>query len=290
MQTDLDVDPEITKSPDRDVRQPRRGPVSRCVSALRRRPEIISIPLFFVVVVLVWQFGANALGIPPYVLPTPSKIISVLFGQFGSATFWVNVRTTATEAFLGYLLGVFMASALGLLISQVRLAEKTFLPYVVGFQSIPIIALAPVFVIWFGFGLTSKIVMSAILAFFPMLINVIEGLRACGPDELSMLRSFGANRMQVFTKVRLPKALPFIFAGLDVGVVFCVLGAVVGEFVGAKVGLGYQLLQFNFNFEIAGVFAMLVSLALMGILAHLVIKLGRRRVVLWERHEQRRKE
>lgn len=252
-------------------------------AGIASRPELITIPLFFVVVVLLWQGIVGVLGVPSYILPSPSMIAGALWGQFSSDIFWNNLRVTATEAFLAYIVSVTVAFGLGLLISQIRIVEKTLLPYLVGFQSIPHIALAPLFVLWFGFGMTSKVVMGAVICFFPMLVNVIAGLRASGSDEIDMLRSFDASRRHIFMKVQMPRALPFIFAGLDVGIVFSVIGAVVGEFVGAKAGLGNQLLHANYNFDTAGLFATLVVLAFIGIAGHLIIVMLRRRFAFWDR-------
>ena len=168
---------------------------------------------------------------------------------------------TTQEALLGFVIGVGAALVLGTFISQIEIVEPRLMPYIVAFQTVPKVALAPLFVVWFGFGLTSKVVMAAVISFFPMLVNVIEGLRAADADKIQMLTVFGASKSQIFRMVRLPSALPFIFAGLDIGIVFAILGAVVGEFIGAKEGLGYLLLQTNYNFDIAGMFAVLVVLS-----------------------------
>jgi len=247
----------------------------------REHPEVLLIPLVFVVVVLLWQFATSWFSIEDYILPKPTAVWDSLVLQLRSDVFWANLRVTGKEALLGYVIGVGAAIVLGTLISQVRLLEKTFFPYVVAFQTIPKVALAPLFVVWFGFGQTSKIVMAAIICFFPVLINTIEGLKSADPDRIQMLTVFGANRSQVFRKVQIPSALPFIFAGLDIGIVFAILGAVVGEFIGAKEGLGYQLLQFNYNFDTAGMFAVLIVLSVMGLVGHLIVKFFQRRFVFW---------
>ena len=201
--------------------------------------------------------------------------------QLESDLFWRHLLVTSQEALLGFAIGVATALILGTAISQVSLVEKTLMPYVVMFQTVPKVALAPLFVVWFGFGLTSKVVMAAVISFFPMLINVIEGLRSAEADRVQMLTVFGASRTQIFRMVRLPSAMPFIFAGLDIGIVFAILGAVVGEFIGAQEGLGYLLLQTNYNFDIAGMFAVLVVLSLMGLIAHTLIRFIQRKVAFW---------
>ncbi|OEU96593.1 ABC transporter permease [Streptomyces oceani] len=240
----------------------------------------------FVVVVVLWEFALRPLGIDEYVLPRPSQIAAALQTQLSDPMFWTHFQVTLQEALVGYVIGVAAALLLGTAISQIRLVERTFMPYIVAFQTVPKVALAPLFVVWFGFGMTSKIVMAAVIAFFPMLVNVVEGLRSADADRIQMLKVFGAGRFQVFRMVRLPSALPFIFAGLDIGIVFAVLGAVVGEFIGAKEGLGYLLLQTNYNFDIAGMFAVLIVLSVVGLLAHMLIRLLQRKIAFWAEENQ----
>jgi NitT/TauT family transport system permease protein len=247
----------------------------------RERPELLLVPAVFVIVMLAWEFAVPALGVDDYLLPRPSQILDALRTQLADPLFWGHLKVTLLESLYGFLLGAAAALVLGAAISQVRLIERTFMPYVVAFQTVPKVALAPLFVVWFGFGMTSKVVMAAVISFFPMLVNVIEGLRSADADRIQMLKVFGAGPFQVFRMVRLPSALPFIFAGLDIGIVFAILGAVVGEFIGAKEGLGYLLLQTNYNFDIAGMFAVLVVLSALGLVAHFVIRFVQRRVTFW---------
>lgn len=248
---------------------------------LRERPELYLVPTVFVVVVLAWEFGVKLFDVDAFVLPPPSEIAESLWNQLSNDLFWGHVWVTTQETLVGFAIGVTVALTLGTMISQVPILEKTLMPYIVAFQTVPKVALAPLFVVWFGFGLTSKIVMAAVISFFPILINVIEGLRSADSDRIQMLTVFGASRSQIFRMVRLPTALPFIFAGLDIGIVFAILGAVVGEFIGAQEGLGYLLLQTNYNFDIAGMFAVLVVLSLMGMFAHLAIRFAQRKVAFW---------
>ncbi|SHK98626.1 NitT/TauT family transport system permease protein [Pseudonocardia thermophila] len=248
---------------------------------LRERPELILVPAVFVVLVAAWEFLIPLLGIGDYVLPRPSRIVEALGQQLGNALFWQHLEVTVRESIIGFLIGVGTALVLGTAISQVSLVEKTLMPYIVAFQTVPKVALAPLFVVWFGFGITSKIVMAAVISFFPMLVNVIEGLRAADADRIQMLTVFGASKLQIFRMVRLPSAMPFIFAGLDIGIVFSILGAVVGEFIGAKEGLGYLLLQTNYNFDIAGMFAVLIVLSVLGLIAHFIIRFAQRKFAFW---------
>ncbi|MGV9641081.1 ABC transporter permease [Streptomyces sp. NPDC003514] len=248
---------------------------------LRDHPEWILVPAVFVTVVLLWEFLVPALGIDEYILPVPSQIVDALGTQLSDSLFWTHMKVTLLESLYGFVLGVGTALLLGTAISQVRLIEKTLMPYIVAFQTVPKVALAPLFVVWFGFGMTSKVVMAAVISFFPMLVNVVEGLRSADNDKVQMMTVFGASKFDIFRRVRLPSALPFIFAGLDIGIVFAILGAVVGEFIGAKEGLGYLLLQTNYNFDIAGMFAVLVVLSVLGLIAHFIIRTAQKRFAFW---------
>lgn len=248
---------------------------------VRERPELLLVPGVFVVLVAAWEYLIPLLGIGDYILPRPSRIVAAMAQQFSNPLFWGHVEVTVRESLLGFLIGVGAAVVLGTAISQVSLVEKTLMPYIVAFQTVPKVALAPLFVVWFGFGITSKIVMAAVISFFPMLVNVIEGLRAADADRIQMLTVFGASKMQIFRMVRLPSAMPFIFAGLDIGIVFAILGAVVGEFIGAKEGLGYLLLQTNYNFDIAGMFSVLIVLSVLGLAAHFIIRFAQRKFAFW---------
>lgn len=274
----MSVAPPVAPATDEDLpaEAPRRGRFD-----LRDRPELVLVPVTFVIIVVVWEVAVNVLDVPDFILPTPSAILASLVLQVQSGRFWNNVWITTQETLGGFALGVLTAAVIGIAVSQVRLVEKTVFPYVVAFQTVPKTALAPLFVIWFGFGMTSKVVTAALVSFFPMLINVIEGLRATDRDQIELMRSIDASRSQIFRLVQLPNALPFIFAGLDIGIVFAIIGAVVGEWVGAQAGLGYQLLQYIYNFDIAGLFGVLVTLSAMGFAAHSVIRLLQRRFAFW---------
>jgi NitT/TauT family transport system permease protein len=143
------------------------------------------------------------------------------------------------------------------------------------------VAIAPLFIIWFGFGMTSKVMMAGIIAFFPILVNVIAGLRSTDAQQMELMRSIRASRWQIFKMVQLPNALPMIFAGLHIAAIFSILGAIVGEFVGSRQGLGNLILQMNINLDTAGVFAALVCLSAMGIAVHVLMHWLQRRILFW---------
>jgi NitT/TauT family transport system permease protein len=252
---------------------------------VRAHPELVTVPLAFVLVIGMWEALIPALGVSKIIMVAPSAIVMALVQLLQTPRFYEHLGVTVWETLAGYAIGVVVALVLGTLISQSRLFEKTLYPYVVAFQAVPKTAIAPLFVIWFGFGLTSKIVIAALVAFFPMLVNVIEGLKSADGDKIDMLRVVGASRWQVFKMVQLPNAMPFVFAGLDVGIVFALLGAIVGEFVGAQRGLGYLILQAQTNLDIATFMAVVVVLAAMGLLAHSAVQAAQHRVAFWARTE-----
>ncbi|MBN9045956.1 MAG: ABC transporter permease [Rhizobiales bacterium] len=243
--------------------------------------QAVLVVLVFFIVTGGWQFYVWATDTPAFVLPAPTVVARQLWSLLTSSIFWANFQVTMYEVLAGYALGIVIAVVLGVLISQVRLLDLSLMPYIVAFQTIPSVALAPIFLQWFGYGLTSKIVMAGLIAFFPMLVNTIAGLQASGREEVQMLKAFGANRFQILMKVRVPNSLPYVFAGLGLGVVFALVGAIVAEFVGAQMGLGKMILQFNEQFNIAGMFAVLVVLAVIGMTMHSIVGIARRRIVFW---------
>jgi NitT/TauT family transport system permease protein len=228
-----------------------------------------------------WEAAVRLFGISKIVLPPPSGIMLAFWDGLLAGDFSWHLAVTLYEILAGFAVGALFGLLLGFVIALVPLAERIFYPYVIAFQTVPKVAIAPIIVIWFGYGVTSKIVITATIAFFPLLANTIMGLRAAPRDQIEMLVTYTASRWQVFRMVRLKQALPYIFVGLDVAIVLSVIGAIVGEFVGAKAGLGYLILQKNFNFDMAGTFAILIILSAIGVGLHALISLAHRRVVFW---------
>lgn len=264
--------------------EPRAGVARRLQRRVLASPAVFISPAVVAALIALWQWAVTAFDVSSYILPAPSEIWQSLRGLLVTATFWENVLVTVQEALFGFALGAGLAFVMSLVISEVRLLERAVMPYMVAFQAVPTVAMAPIIVISVGYGLTSKVVIAAIIVFFPMLVNCVVGLRSTGMDRIELIRSLGGSRWQVLRRVKLTSALPYIFAGLDIAIVLSVVGAVVGEFVGAKAGLGYAQLQANYNFDIPTSFAILVVMALIGIAMHEVVLVVRRRVVFWEQH------
>ncbi|VTU13642.1 ABC transporter permease [Variovorax sp. RA8] len=252
------------------------------------RPELPLSALLFIVVVGGWELAVRVLGVTPLLLPAPSAVAVALWEGIRNNTFTYHLGVTFYETMAGFVLGAALGLVLGAVIAQFPLVERTLYPYVVAFQTIPKVAIAPLFVIWFGYGMTSKIVITATIAFFPVLANTVAGLRSVPEDQLELLKAFTASRWQVFRMARIPHALPYIFVGLDVSIVLSVIGAIVGEFVGAQAGLGYLILQRTFSMDTAGMFAILILLSAMGLGLHWLVHAVQRKVVFWAEDERRR--
>lgn len=266
--------------------QPAPAPRHPVLTAFREHPEWLCVPGLFVLVVAVWEIGFAMAAVPLYIAPAPSDIYHALLNGFRSGLFISNGLTTLAEALLGFLIATVAGIALGALIAQSRFIEKTIYPYLIAIQTTPKVAVAPLFIIWFGFGMTSKVIMAAVVAFFPILVNVIVGLRSTDSSRVELMRSLRASRWQIFTMVRLPSAAPMIFAGLHIAVIFSVLGAIVGEFVGSRKGLGNLIMQLNNNLDTAGVFAALVVLSAMGIVLHMIMHALQKRLLFWAEEQQ----
>ena len=252
-------------------------------SSTHRRPLSRSVAPLLTAVVFFggWEMAVRLLAVPMIVLPPPSAITLALWQSVTSSEFLRDFGVTFAEIVCGFGGGAAGGLALGFVIALSPLAGRLLYPYVVAFQTLPKVALAPIIVIWFGYGMTSKIIVTATIAFFPLLANTVMGLRATPVEQVDMMVSFTASRWQVFRMLRLPQALPYIFVGLDVAIVLSVIGAIVGEFVGAKAGLGYLLMQKNFNFDMPGTFAILIVLSLIGVGLHSLVRAAQKRVVFW---------
>jgi NitT/TauT family transport system permease protein len=253
-------------------------PPAPWLTPARRKALIVAV---FVAVVAAWQLVVSALGVSHLIFPGPVGVARSIYEVFQSGEVWPHLWVTLYEILAGFALGAFAGFVLGALIGQSALLELVLYPYVVAFQTVPKVAVAPLFVLWFGFDTTSKVVITATIVFFPVLANTIVGLRSAPRDQIDLMRAFTASPWHVFRMVRLPHALPYVFAGLDIGIVLAVIGAIVGEFVGAQAGLGYLILQRNFSMDAAGMFAILIVLSAIGIVLHGVMKAIARRVVFW---------
>jgi NitT/TauT family transport system permease protein len=258
----------------------RKSPV-RGVRLSTRVKDFGAVAATFVVVVGGWEAFVRLRDIPTIVLPPPSLVATKLYDGIVHGAFLENLGYTLTETLLGFAIATVLGITLGALVSEIRWVRRAVYPYIVAFQTVPKIALAPLLVVWFGFGMTSKVIVAVTVAFFPIIVNTIEGLQNTDHARIDMIRAMGAGKFETFRRVKLPSALPYIFAGLDAAIVLSLLGAVVGEFMGSRAGLGNQILIFNSVLDIASSFAVLILLSICGFLLHVLLVAVQKRVVFW---------
>jgi NitT/TauT family transport system permease protein len=246
--------------------------------------------LLFCSSILAWELIVRFFEVPIFIFPAPSKVAEALWRGFSTGLYQKHLYYTLLETVLGFLLGAALGFFLGTVVALNRYVEYFFYPYIVMFQSLPKVALAPLIVVWFGLGLKSQVVNAALVAFFPLLVNTIVGLKSADEDRMNLMRSLAASEAQIFWILRLPNALPFVMAGLDVAMIFALIGAIVAEFVGARAGLGMLIQSMNFNMDVSGQFSVLLILSIVGLLLNRCILLIRRRVLFWDPSEKERLE
>ena len=228
---------------------------------------------------LIWEVWVRVAGTPRWMLPPPSAIVDSFRADY--RLLLQHTRVTLLEVLLGFGLALIAGLLAGIAIDSSRILERAIYPLLIASQTIPMVALAPLMLIWFGYGLFPKILLTALVGFFPIAVNTVDGLRSADREVIALLRTMGATRWQRFTIARVPAALPLIFSGARVAVTFCVIGAVFAELVGSSEGLGYLMQRAAAQFQTARVFAAIVILALMGIGLFGLVSLIERLVLPW---------
>ncbi len=240
------------------------------------------------VLLLIWEFVPAFFNVSKLLLPPPSAIARSLWLIYDRGLLVDNFLVTLVEALSGFAIGSLAAIFFAFIVTRSLLIERMLMPYLVGLQALPKVALAPLIVVWVGIGIESKILIAAVMSFFPVLINAIVGFSTVEAEKIDLMRSLVASRWQQFRIVIFPNSLPFIFAGLNVAIVLSITGALVGEFIGADRGLGNLLMQLNYNMDISGMFAVLVVLALLGILLYALVRFLHVRFVFWAKPDNLR--
>jgi ABC-type nitrate/sulfonate/bicarbonate transport system permease component len=235
--------------------------------------------------VLAWQAVVTAGHVPAWLLPSPLRIARTLLAD--RDLFWANAGTTVLECLLGLALAAVVAAALALAIRFSRTLERALWPVLVASQTVPVPALAPLLVLWLGYGLAPKVVVVALICFFPLVINTVDGLRAADPQRLDALRTLGATRSQLFFLVEIPGALPAAFTGIKTAATYAVIGAVLGEWLGGVHGLGVVMIQAKAQLLTARVFAALVWLCALGVAFFGLAALAERLALPWYHDAQR---
>jgi NitT/TauT family transport system permease protein len=246
----------------------------RVAGALRRQSQYLFPPLIVLLTLLLWTLLVRLGDYPTFILPGPGDVYKKLALVLSDGLLWRHARITLTEIGGGLALGLSAATVLGYGMAKSRALERFLAPYIVASQSVPIVALAPLLVIWFGTGRLSKVLVCALTIFFPMLVNTIVGVRSVDPDLAALMRSLKATRWQTFAMLEVPSALPMLLGGLKVSVTLSVIGAVVGEFVAADRGLGFLINVARGNFDTPLMFVALLTLVVMALLLYLVVVLA----------------
>lgn len=254
---------------------------------VKHRLDFVLIPAVFVVVVGVWQFLSGTGTINAIILPTPSSIAESFWKLIWADWFLPHLYTTVIETVVGFVVGCGLGILLGILLANLSLFRRLAYPYIIAFQVMPKVVLAPIFLTWFGFGMNSKIALSAAICFFPVLVNTVLGLESMEENAVLLMRSLVATRRQIFTKVAFPSALPAIFAGLETSATIALIGALVGEFVTAKRGLGLLLTTFGMQLKISWLFATIIVISLVGLVIYGSVVIARYKIVFWQRDWQR---
>ena len=238
------------------------------------------IPIFMLFLTfLIWEIWVWIDDTPAWFLPAPSAIVDEAITS--RALLWEHTWTTLQEVLLGYMIALVVGVTTALLIAFSPIAERTVYPIIVASQAIPIIALAPILLIWFGFGMTPKVIVVVLLCYFPIAVNMADGLRAADTDALNLLRSMGASRWQVMRIVRIPSSLPYLISGARIAAAVSVIGAIVGEWVGASSGLGYLMTRAASQFLTARLFAAVAISAFVGIGLFVIVALVGRLLAPW---------
>ena len=242
--------------------------------------------IVFVLFLLVWHISTSAFTVPKYILPAPSDLMDA--AQRVSNTFFHDLWITCVESVAGFALGSVGAFLLALSFAQYSILEKSLMPYVIAMKTIPIVAIAPLLVIWLGAGLLPKVILSALICFFPVLISTVKGLKEVDPDQIDLFRSLAASDWQLFKWLRLPSCLVYLFPALRMSIVFAVIGAIVAEFASANAGLGFKIMLASFHVDTPAMFVYIIACAVLSLLLYGVIATVERVVVPWSFSERSR--
>jgi NitT/TauT family transport system permease protein len=255
--------------------------------AARKRPmretllPWITTPLLVVVLLLVWHFYVVETNLSAFILPAPAKVGSAWLEMLQSPRAWGHTWLTVYVTLVGFAWALVIGVGLGVMLGRLRWLELTLNPFVVATQVVPKVALLPLFIVWFGFGPTSKIIVAAVLAFFPILTNTVLGVKSVDAGHRDVMTSLNASRWQIFRRLELPSALPYIITGMEVGIVLAIIGAIVGEYLGGNAGLGFMLVSKMNGYETDGLFAVIGQMTVLGFVFYFAIGALRRLLIPW---------
>lgn len=244
------------------------------------------LPFTLALTIFIWYLIVWAGDLEPFILPTPDLVVRRFVQSLSDGSLLRHFWVTLTEVLLGLAMGTGTATLLGYLLAKSRRLERVLSPYIVASQSVPTVAIAPLLIIWFGPGLLSKVLICALIVFFPILVNTIVGLRSVPEDLYDLMRSLKATRWQIFTRLETPASMPVVLGGLRIGATLAVIGAVVGEFVGSDRGLGFLINVGRGQYDVALVFVSVFSLVFMALVFYGLIVMVERRLLAWQKRPE----
>lgn len=245
--------------------------------------ELATFPLGILLIIGLWSLVTLMGNYPTFILPDPPSVYQEMSKIVGNGLLWFHAQATLGEIIGGLALGLTTATVLGYILAKSPLLERLVGPYIVASQSIPAIAIAPLLIIWFGSGKLSKVLICALVVFFPVLVNTIVGIRSVDENLRTLMRALRANRWQTFTRLEIPAAMPVLLGGLKIGVTLSVIGAVVGEFVGADRGLGYLINLSKGVFNTPLMFVALIALTVISLSLYLIVTALENWLLAWRR-------
>lgn len=230
-------------------------------------------------VVIAWEAVIRLFSVPTFVLPAPTAIMASLIEN--RAPLATAAQATALEVLFGFLFASLVGVLVALVIVRFERFGRALYPLIVLFQNVPKVALAPIFILWFGYDLAPKILLIVVIAFFPVAIDMLAGLQSVEPSFVSLMRSVGASKSKIMLRVRIPHSLPHLIAGLKVAITFSVIGAIVGEFAGANKGLGYVIQFASTQLDTPLIFAALIVVSVLGLAFYYIVEFAERQLVPW---------
>ncbi len=226
--------------------------------------KCIFLPICVAIIFFIsWEFIVDVFNVPVFILPAPSKILLTTYDNYDYIAF--HTLVTFFEAIIGYILAILLGVTSGIIIRISKKLETAFYPYIIGIKVIPIVAIAPLITIWFGTGIFSKILISSIISYFPVVINTVDGLRNVDSKFIFMMKSFRASKFQLLFKLLLPHALPYIFSALKISITLSIVGAIIGEIIGSNMGIGYVILIAKGQLDTEMIFAAIFASAFLGV-------------------------
>jgi len=245
----------------------------------------ITTPLLLGILIALWQAYIVITDLSPFILPRPAAVWFAWLDLVRSPRAWWHTWMTAYATLLGFAYGLVVGVGFGVILGRFRWVEVTLNPFIIGTQVLPKVALLPLFVVWFGFGITSKVLVAAILSFFPILTNTVLGVKSVEAGHRDVMTALNATSWQIFSRLEYPSSLPYILTGVEVGVVLAIIGAIVGEYLGGNAGLGFMLVSRMNNFETAGLFAVIVQMTLLGFAFYFAVRALRRFFIPWHQSQ-----